>query len=97
MSTNDMVDSGVPAPRIASIQAIGDFRLTVRWAEGLRAGRTDEVDLAPAVESYKFYRPLRGDADLFGTVQLVDDGNTVAWGDGEIDMSAATIETLTEI
>lgn len=96
MNANEMVDSGIAAARIASIQVGGDLRLAVRWAEGLRAGKTDEVDLAPAINSYKFYRPLRGNADLFGTVRLIDDGYAVAWGDGAIDMSAETIETLAQ-
>ena len=94
MSANEMVDSGIPAPRIAKIRVTGDMRLAVEWAEGLRASKSDEIDLSPAINSYKFYRPLRGNAVLFATAHLVDDGYAVAWVDGEIDMSADTIETL---
>jgi hypothetical protein len=96
MSANEMVDSGIPAARIANMRVTGDMRLAVDWAEGLRAGKSDEVDLAPAINSYKFYRPLRGNAALFDTAHLIDDGYAVAWGDGNVDMSADTIETLAQ-
>ena len=91
-----MVDGGVPTARIAKLRVAVDLRLAVEWAEGARAGRSDEVDLAPAVNSYKLYRPLSGNAALFATAHLIDDGHAVAWGDGEIDMLADTIETLAQ-
>ena len=94
MNAADMVDSGISLARIAKIRVTGDMRLAVDWAEGPRAGKSEEVDLSPAINSYKFYRPLRGNAALFATAHLIDDGNAVAWGDGEVDMSADTIETL---
>ena len=96
MNANDVIDSGVVMPRIAKVQCAEGLRLSVLWAEGLRAGKTDVIDLSPAIDSYKFYRPLRGNDALFKTARLVDDGHTVVWGEGELDMSAATIEALAE-
>ena len=96
MSANEMVDSGIASARIAKIRVSGDMRLAVDWAEGTRAGKSEEVDLAPAINSYKFYRPLRGNAALFATAHLIDDGHAIAWGGGEVDMSADTIETLAQ-
>ena len=96
MNANEMVDSGIPIPRIAKIWIVGKLTLSVLWAEGLRAGKTEEIDLSPAINSYKFYRPLRGNDKLFAAAHLIDDGSAVAWANGEIDMSAATIETLAQ-
>jgi hypothetical protein len=96
MNANEMVDSGIPIPRIASIWVVGRLSLSVLWAEGLRAEKTEEIDLSPVISSYKSYRPLRDNEKLFKTAHIVDEGNAVAWGDGEIDMSASTIETLAQ-
>ncbi len=46
MSANDVVDSGIPLPRMATVQPLGDFVLRVKWAEGPRAGREDLVDVS---------------------------------------------------
>ena len=96
MNATEFIDSGIPTPRIAKLWVSGDLRLEIIWAEGLRAGKTEEVDLSPAINSYKFYRPLRDNDKLFVTAHLVDEGNAVAWGNNEIDMSAETIETLAQ-
>jgi len=96
MNANEIVDSRIPIPRIARIWVVGKHCLGVLWADGLRTGKVEEVDLAPAINSYKFYRPLRENEKLFRTAHLVDEGNAVAWGNDEIDMSAETIETLAQ-
>ncbi|HEV2154593.1 hypothetical protein [Bradyrhizobium sp.] len=96
MSANDAVDSGIPVPRLATVQPLHDFVLRVKWAEGARAGREDFVDVSPAIFSYKVYRPLR-DENLFLTGILVEDGDAVAWGDTEdLMMSADTIQSLAQ-
>lgn len=96
MSANDAVDSGIPFPRLATIQPLHDFVLRVKWAEGARAGREDFVDVSPAIFSYKIYRPLR-DEHLFLTGTLVEDGDAVAWGDNaDLMMSADTIQSLAQ-
>jgi hypothetical protein len=94
MSATEIEDTGTPLPRISEIRALPDFRLAIAWAEGSRRGRTDLVDLAPVIYTYKLYRPLRNNEELFQTARLVDDGNVVAWGDGRIDMSGELIEDI---
>src|ERR1700727_3094798 len=96
MSENDIVDSGIPLPRMASVRPHPDFLLRVKWAEGPRAGRDDLVDVSPAIFSYKAYRPLR-DERLFLTGAIAQDGDAVGWGDdGDLLMSADTIQSLAQ-
>jgi hypothetical protein len=92
------VDTGTPSPAIGSIVVDdGQHRLiTTAWAAGKRQGRTEQVDLSPIIDAYRVYRPLRDNVALFETAHVIDDGFAVAWGDGEIDMSAASIERLAE-
>jgi len=94
MSATEIEDTGVPLPRISEIRALPDLRLSIVWAEGSRTGRADTVDLAPLINTYKLYRPLRSNEELFQTAHLVDDGNVVAWGDGKVDMAAELIEEI---
>src|SRR5262245_13592473 len=94
MSATEIEDTGTPSPRISEIRALPDFRLAIARAGGSRRGRTDLVDLAPVIYTYKLYRPLRNNEELFQTARLVDDGNVVAWGDGRIDMSGELIEEI---
>jgi hypothetical protein len=96
MSANDVVDSGISLPRMATVQPLRDFVLRVKWAEGPRAGREDLVDVSPAIFSYKIYRPLRNE-NLFLIGAIAEDGDAVAWGDGEdLMMSADTIQALAQ-
>jgi hypothetical protein len=96
MSANDIVDSGIPLPRIATVQPVSDFKLLVRWAEGPRAGRQDLVDVRPAVFGYKIYRPLRAES-LFATGVIGEDGDAVSWGNNDdLMMSADTIQSLAQ-
>ena len=94
MSATEVENTGAPLPRISEIRALPDFRLAIVWAEGSRTGRADFVDLAPVINTYKLYRPLRNNEELFQTARLVDDGNVVEWGDGTIDMPAELIEDI---
>jgi hypothetical protein len=94
MSARKTEDTDIPLPRISEIQALPDFRLAIAWVEGSRRGRTDLVDLAPVINTYKLYRPLRNNEELFRTARLVDNGNVVAWADGRIDMSAELVEDI---
>ena len=89
-----MMVRGEPLARIAKIRVIGEMRFVVEWAEGPRANKSNEIDLTPFIDGYKFYRPLRGNPALFATAHLIDDGYAVAWGDGKVDMSAEMIESL---
>ena len=96
MSENDIVDSGIPLPRMASVRPLSDYLLRVKWAEGPRTGRDDLVDVSPAIFSYKVYRPLR-DERFFLTGTIAKDGDAVAWGDNEdLMMSADTIQSFAQ-
>ncbi|MGJ5021791.1 DUF2442 domain-containing protein [Bradyrhizobium oligotrophicum] len=95
MSENDIVDSGIPMPRMASARPLPNYLLRVEWAEGPRVGRNDLVDVAPAVFSYKVYRPLR-DENLFLTGRIAEDGEIVSWGTEDLEMSADTIQSLAQ-
>jgi hypothetical protein len=94
MSATKIGNTGVPLPRISRIRAFPDFRVSVIWAEGSRTGAADTVDLAPVINTYKFYRPLRKNKELFRTAHIVDNGYAIAWGGGTIDMSAELIEDI---
>jgi hypothetical protein len=92
MTENEFIDSSIPTPRISNIRVGDDYHLEITWANGERAGRSDYVDLSPAINSYKLYRPLRNNESLFATARLIHDGYAVEWGTHEIDMSADTLE-----
>jgi|SRR5882672_366183 len=85
-----------PMPRLAAVKAVDDLRVRVTWKQGIRARKTEIVDLSPLIGSLKFYKPLRDDPALFKTVHLTDLGSAIAWGDEEIDMAATSIERLAE-
>src|SRR3990170_3726946 len=84
-----------PMPRIGSISAAGDLRVNITWSRGIREGITEEIDLAPIINSMKYFRPLRSDPKLFGTAHPIVYGAAVAWGeDDDIDLSADAILRL---
>ena len=95
MNVNDIVDSGIELPRMASVQPLHDFVLRVRWADGPRKGREDLVDVSPAIFSYKVYRPLR-DEGLFLKGTIAEDGDAVTWGNEDLMMSADTVQSLAQ-
>jgi hypothetical protein len=95
MSVNDIVDSGISLPRMATVDPLPDFMLRVKWSEGPRAGRVDMVDVSPAVFGYKIYRPLRDDR-LFLNGTIAEDGDAVSWGSDDLMMSADTIQSLAQ-
>lgn len=96
MSETEILDTGVPMARIAAARAVGPSHLEITWADGSRAGRTETVDVAPLVGSYKVYRPLRDNPALFATARLIEDGDAVAWDGPDLEMSADLIETIAE-
>ncbi|NVO13480.1 MAG: hypothetical protein HXX10_05525 [Rhodoplanes sp.] len=96
MSGTEVLDTGIPMARIATARVVGPSRLEITWAEGSRAGRTEIVDIAPLLGSYKVYRPLRNNPVLFETAHVIEDGDAVAWDGPDLDMSADLIETIAE-
>jgi hypothetical protein len=95
MSANDIVDSGIPLPRMTSVRPVSDYSLEVRWADGPRKGRLDLIDVSPAIFSYKVYRPLR-DERFFLTGAIAEDGDAIAWHGDDLMMSADTIQSLAQ-
>jgi hypothetical protein len=94
---DDTIRVGDPMPRLASVAHHDGMEVAVSWRSGLRAGKADVVDLAPAIMTYKVYRPLRDDPELFKSIHLTADGTATAWGaDDAIDMAATTVERLAE-
>ena len=96
MSANDIEDTGVPLPRISEMHALAPLSIAVTWAGGLRAGRSEIVDLSPVIGSYKIFRPLRKNEKLFRTAHLIEDGDAVAWDGDDLELSAEAIESLAE-
>lgn len=98
MSGDDIVTVGRALPKLASVEpADGSFRVRVTWAEGERAGRTDIVDLAPMIFTFKVFRPLRDGMIPIGAVRLGEWGASIVWdGDDDLDIGAETIEEMAE-
>ena len=95
MSETDIVQVGAPLPRVGSVQADNDFSIRVTWIGDVDPSLPTTIDLAPIILTYKFYRPLRDDPELFRTVHVANDGTAIAWGkNDEIDMATTTIEHL---
>ena len=90
----DVITVGEPMPHIATIRHAHDHTVSVTWADGLREGITEDVDLTPVIMQYRVYQPLRGDTGLFASVQLGEDGDSLIWDEGRIDMAATTVERL---
>jgi hypothetical protein len=95
MSETDFVQVGAPLPRVDSVQADNGFSVRVTWTGDVDPSVQTTIDLAPIILTYKFYRPLRDNPELFRTVHVANDGTAIAWGkNDEIDMAATTIEHL---
>jgi hypothetical protein len=94
MNVTDTISIGEPMPAIAAATAIEPYRVRIAWAAGPRRGRTETVDLAPDILSFKAYRRLRDDPELFRSVQVTADGAALVWGDQDLDMAATSVERL---
>jgi hypothetical protein len=96
MNATEKIGSSIPMPLIARVRALDveNKLVEVTWAEGMRRGRTDVVNLSPLIDKHRFYRPLRNDPILFNTVEVMDTGEAIKWAGGSIDMSAESIERL---
>ena len=97
LGLEETIRVGDPMPRLGSVAHHDGMKVTVSWRSGLRADKADVVDLAPMIMTYKVYRPLRENPELFKSVHLTADGAAIAWGnDDAIDMAATTVERLAE-
>ncbi len=98
MSATDRITVGEPLPRLASVEpADGPYAVALTWAEGPRVGRSDVVDLAPILLTFKVFRPLRDDDALFRTVRLGAYGASIVWpAHADLDIGADSLEELAE-
>lgn len=98
MSEIDMIEVGDPLPRLASVESTDlPYTVAVTWAAGPRMGRTDMIDLAPIILTFKIFRPLRDDDALFKAVRLGEWGHAILWdGDDDLDIGADSLEELAE-
>ncbi len=94
MSASEIIDTGIPLASIGRISIAGPLALEVTWIEGERSGRTEIVDLSPAIGSYKIYRHLRDNHEAFATARLGEDGDVIEWPQTGLDMSADMVESL---
>ena len=83
-------------PLIAAVRPLDDACVEVRWLAGHRGRKIEIVDLSPAINKYRVYAPLRNDHRLFESVGIGEDGQTLEWADGAIDMAATTVEHLAD-
>lgn len=96
MSANDIEDTGIPMPRLESVRASTGRKIDVRWSAGRRAGKSEQIDLAPIIGTYRIFRPLRDNDKLFATVKLVDNGSVIAWDGADLELPADAVEALAE-
>ncbi|MBK1624572.1 hypothetical protein [Afifella marina] len=83
-------------PRLAAARPLAGLSVAVDWAEGPRRGRSEIIDLSPLIGQFRIYAPLRDDPALFADLVLADEGETLEWDGGRIDMAATSVERLAE-
>lgn len=97
MNETSTMQVGDPMPRLASVAYRSGYEVDVTWSAGPRAGKTDVVDLAPVLLSYRAYRPLRDNPRMLEGVRLCEDGAAIGWGEADsMDVAATTVERLAE-
>jgi hypothetical protein len=94
----EIVTVGRALPKLASVEpGNGRYDVQVTWAAGARVGRTDTVDLAPMIFTFKVFKALRDGAVAFDTVRLGDYGASIVWPENEdLDIGADAIEEMAE-
>lgn len=96
MSANDIEATGLAMPRLDSVRAGTPHKVVVRWSAGSHANISEEIDLAPIINTYRIFRPLRNNDALFRTVRVIDDGNAIGWDGDDLELSADALEALAE-
>lgn len=89
MAEVEIVGTGVPLPRIASVKPLDGRRLRVVW----KSGETQDVDVGPALLSHRSFVRLRTDDALFQSARLDEFGDAVVWDDGS-ELAATWIHEL---
>lgn len=79
-----------PLPRIVAVTpAEGHLVLRIRWDNG----EDTLVNVSGPVNTYRFYRLLRDNDELFRRVRVGEHGTDIVWPGG-LDMSADTLWQL---
>lgn len=96
MSATDTVTVGRALPKLATVEpGNGPFDVSVTWAAGERVGRTDIVDLAPMIFTFKVFRPLRDNPALFRSARVAEWGEALIWPENDdLEIGAETIEEM---
>ncbi|MBN9055223.1 MAG: DUF2442 domain-containing protein [Rhizobiales bacterium] len=88
---DEIISAGAPLPRLASVMPLDGRKLRVQFEDG----REKTVDLASALESRRFYKPLRDNDDLFRAFRISEYRDSIEWND-DLDFSAVWLEALPE-
>jgi Protein of unknown function (DUF2442) len=91
MSKDKMVRVGKPIPRISSVTAEDGLSVRITWQDG----RSESIDLAPTILTFKAFRPLRNSPELFAKVDVEENGSGIRWND-EMDLASYTLERLAD-
>jgi hypothetical protein len=96
MNETEIVTVGRRLPKLATVAPTEKpFTVHVTWAEGERVGRTDSVDLAPVIFTFKVFRPLRDGTVPFDSVEVGEWGAALAWtGHPDLEIGAESVEDL---
>lgn len=89
LTTDEIVTAGEPLPVIRSAAPLPQRKVRIVWKDG----KSEVIDLTPALVSRRIYIPLRNDEVLFRTLRVNEDGNAIEWADGS-ELSALWIERL---
>lgn len=89
---DDIVSVGRELPRIAEAVALDGRKIKVTFTNGT----SKTVDLTPALESRRFYIPLRDDDALFRSFRISEYADSLEWND-DLDFSALWLEALPSV
>lgn len=80
---------GRPLPRIAKATPLDGLMAEITWSDG----RTEVIDLSPALLSHRHFVALRNDEALFNSMQVSPFADSLQWANGA-ELSAVWIESL---
>jgi len=89
---DDIIRVGRQLPRIREAVPLEERKVRVVFDNGLEK----IVDLAPALQSRRFYIPLRDDDALFRSFHVSEYGDAIEWNEG-LDFSADWLEKLPDV
>jgi hypothetical protein len=87
----EVISVGRPIPRISAAKSLNARLAEISW----KGGKTEVVDLMPALASHRAYVRLRTDDELFSTLTVSEYEDSIEWADGS-ELSAVWIEELAE-